>query len=207
MNGGFLLDAVDIYKIPASAITKVADIRNYSFDSAAELDAWQFNSLAQYTAAGSSKGGGSIQLTGDGEAGFAFGQFNLAPAATIPTNTAGQTGKLFYRANAEVAADAGTAAASPEQRWRLSYGDFTYTAGNSVQTGTTGTTGDPAVTVPTAGNIRNVNSYLPARTAVTNTDTLTLGWDILSFGAAAADTTISLNDVDVDLIRIANYPE
>ncbi|MDK2971527.1 MAG: hypothetical protein PWP23_1282 [Candidatus Sumerlaeota bacterium] len=209
INGGYLIDRVEIYVVPLESIEYVAPVKDWDFETATQFDDWQFFTYSQFVAPDSATGSGALQMSAPDPDG-AHGNWQNLPG-TLTADLTGQSGALFVRARARLGADEPSGYKVPEQRLRIMPTDFTTVAETGILDISS------ATFVPRLNEDRYVYSYLPvpAKAAGGSLD-MHAAWDLLSFEAFAtpsdrilfetSDKTIYLQDLQVDLIRIQNYP-
>lgn len=208
--GGYVLDRVEVFRVPLAVVEKVATVRRFDFLEAADRDAWQFYEVPGgiYDAPTGRKTANALEMFTD-EPQDVYGNFQNLPF-TITANAAGQTGKLFVRMRSRASATEQNPLKVPHMRFRLMPLNFTRVA-------TAGVVDEgPATFIPSGGNPRVFTTFIEVPEDATTWD-LHAAWDYLSFETFDSEEQrqqretspepVSLTEVEIDLVRVNEYPE
>ena len=202
--GGYLIDSLEIYRVPLGAISSAGSIRTYTFDSAADTDEWTgFTFPGSFAEPTQSKDtGAGVLRQAATQPDNLFGNFQ---SDTLTQAVPSSSDKLFVQLHFQVTTDETNSAAVPDMRFRGQTDDFQKVVA-------AGTVGLPSSDITTSnGNLRNHFAFLEVPSDGGGTINFTSAWDILSFedpsGANPSSTTpVELDTVDISFISIANYP-
>lgn len=207
-NGGYLIDKVEVYSLSLDKVQLVSNAKEYTFANAAEFDDWEnFNYAPTFTAINFSTQTGKGLVMNAPNPTSAFGNWQ-SKAGAISVNATGQSGDLYVKLRYKAEADETSARKVPQMRFRAAPTDFTSVA----ETGVVDT--DTFTFVPSAGNPRYFYTYLKVPAAAQFP--IFAAWDLLSFESFANPTdqaqnetsaqNVYLTNLDIDLVRVADYP-
>lgn len=205
-NGGYILERLDIFRVPLDVVEEIGGVRGYEFISDFERSHWTNYSFPEtFTAPTFSFGPSRLEMSTD-DPENTFGQWQNLPG-TLQFNTTGLSGKVFVRLTARAGSEEPNPRKVPEMRFRIARDDWSYTADQGVVGIGSGTL------IPSAGNNRTYRTYLEVPEGLSGLFGLHASWDLLSFetfpddGLRTSPAKIFLDSLTIDLIRIQGYPE
>lgn len=211
-NGGFILERVDLFRIPLTSVHTVDNVVDFDFNTQEELDVWKsytVPSLYTEPVFSASLDEGRLEMAAPNPDSV-FGYWQNT-SGTIVADRGGRLEQLFVRAEARVGADETDPMKVPEMRFRLSDDSFQGSASQGVFGISSGTF------IPSQGEDRVFRTYLVFPDTTLGELPLHYSWDLLSFEQFATDieraanatspNKVFLESLDIDLITIDDYPE
>ncbi len=214
-NGGFVIERIDVFRVPQGAIENLGVVKAYTFNSQSQISEWRsantnppagFN-LPQFTSTEGRLGMSVLDPT------FTYGTWELIPGAgAVQVNPVGIDGKLFLKYGALLEADETSPFRVPQIRVRLSRWDYAY----NVIRGLFGL-GSGSM-MPLQGQPRLLNVYLQVDQEFGAPLPYNAGFDVLSIEDFSEQPEIQpeqetssefvyMDSARFEVIRVANYPE
>ncbi|MBI5154892.1 PD40 domain-containing protein [Candidatus Poribacteria bacterium] len=200
-TGGYVLDRVEVFRVPQSRVQTIATIRDYTLDVAEDHDDWELRGVPEvfdvpniYHTAVSF----AAQITNPNR--------SYGYAATYPdrltVNPAAADGKLFVRMRSQASSSQPDGKKVPHMRFRVMQSDFVRIAEQgAVPVG-------QSILLPNAAQPRFFYTYLEVGEEKDDPFNIIAAWDVIAFGQnqPAPSDTAFLEQCKLDLVRINGYP-
>jgi len=214
-NGGYVVDQIEIFKIPHDSIETVASISSYDFESVADFEDWENYSFpGSFSEPNFSTDLGqlSINMPVGGDPSNLYGNWQNLPG-TITANWTDDDSPLWVRMKTTVSADEANPFQVPSMRFRLMPTTFSSIA----MKGSIDRNAHPATFNPQAGESRTFYTYLEIPKAIASSAwDLHAAFDILSFEFWTAPDDVAsfmtsneamhIEEVEIDLVRLNTFP-
>ncbi len=207
-TGGYIVDRVEIFRIPEDAVEEIGTIKLYTFDTPDQFNDWGVNSGPNplgFTDPTYTQGASSLEMSID-DPEFTFGYWQSKPGKLI-VNPVGISGKLYVRMKAVVSADEANPYKVPQMRiWMADESYAGVSSHGMVDTSAS------QVVLPSQNDPRTYYAYHEIPDGNTDPFGILATWDAFSFEDASDSNATStekvrLESVEFDLVRIRNYPQ
>lgn len=209
-NAGFILDRVDIFRVPRAQVETLDAFKMYTFSAAQRADWTTHVFPTQFAVPTFSTSSDRLEMTPPSPADNSHGMWQNIPG-TIMVDANPYDGALFVQMTARAGATSENPFKVPEMRFRLAEESFQAVAIQGVVQVRGHGTGK---LIPTANNERLYRVYLKVADDLVGETRLHAAWDLLSFESLTnaqrptdEDTSkIYLDSLQFELIRVNNYP-